>query len=1263
MITPLSRRGWCAAISLAGLAAPACLMAGSLSLNFDDGQVPPEGIVVGSAVVEDSGGFAGGALKLVKNVNGLQGSFLIQDLDGGAPVNSVNATFKARVGGGTSPPADGWSFCVGNDLPETAWGEEGPATTGLIVAFDLYDNGGGEAPAITIRWNNTQIAEVKPPINALITGEAGTPAWADVQIQLESDGSLDVKFDGVTYIDNFYTPFEPIPGARVGFGARTGGLNMNVFIDDLSVTTTTGGLRAALVHQPQSATFLPGSRARFFALLANEAVATGFQWERKEPGGANFVPVPGATTRDFVSAAPMGAGDNGAAYRLAIADGQGTTLSNEATVTVSALAEPAYDYTANFDDGLAPPQSTLFGDALVDPAGFLQLTNAVEAMSGAMVINDLDAGASISAIFASFDLRMGSGGLPPADGFSFNWGLGMTAGTVADAEEGSGNGLRVCFDVYDNTDGNPTNGAGEAPTLDLKWGTTVLASVRVSPYEFFTDLDLVPVRVRLDATGAVTVAFNGRIYFQNVVVPSWTAVAGAQFGFYARTGGAFQKHEIDNVQLATTTYAGPVDITDEPQDLVGVTGQPATFTVAANYASPPATIQWQQRAPGAPDFSNIPGGTSFSLVTAPLTAANNGTLYRAIVSVGASSDTSREALLTVVDFGTPAGADVVLNFDNGDLTNTGSAAAAVIATYGNVPEIPAFTATGGVGDTGYLAVTEAATGQAGALVVENFSGPNAQGSLLVTFDVNLTGSGASVPAVPADGFSFNWADNAPAGVIGGAEDGAGTGLSITVDTYDSTDANPDNGVGEAPAIGIKFRGVYVVPEIMVPRAFIQPMDWVKFGVRVENDGTIDVLFNNVVLFHNVTLPNWTGLANGRFNLAGRTGGAVQTHWFDNLVINTSNYIGPISLTQQPADIGVIAGTPAAFTAVINDPGQTAWQWQSAPAGSATFTNIPGATTDSYTTPATTLADNGRQYRVIATGLNNTVTSEIAVLTVIDPQLPPPTAQIDWDSPSPLTYAFAGSGAEGIGDGVGGSAFASLTTAVNDQNGMLVIDDFNDGQPVNSIVAAWDMRIGGGSSPPADGLSFVWGDDVGNSTAPSQFGEEGSGNGLIVSFDTYENGNGDVPGISLKWQGALLAEKPMPFAAFLSDPEYFPVVVRLDADGTADVLFNNEVIFYNVTVPGFSSLRNASFVWGARTGGANQNNYLDNIRLTTTLEAPPSTDTINIAVSGGNLVITYTGTLQSSLTMGTGSWQNVAGASSPYTIPLPTSGALYFRAGR
>ena len=1258
MNIPHLRRGL-VPVACAALAAPACLTAGSLNLDFDDGAVPPGTAAFGSTVVEPTGGFAGGALKLTKNVNGLQGSFVIEDLDGGSPVNSFNATFKLRAGGGTSPPADGWSFCLGADLPDGGWGEEGIGT-GLVVAFDIYDNAdgdpnnaAGEAPAITIRWNNAQVAEVRPTLNQMITGEAGTPAFVDVQIKLDPDGSLDVVLDGIPFIDNLYTPFEPVTGGRFGFGGRTGGLNMNLFIDDLSLTTTTGGLQAAFVHQPQSSTFLSGARARFYTLLANEAIATGFQWERKAPGAAGFLPIPGANTRDYVSADPVTAAENGAVYRLAVADGSGTTYSSEATLTVGALPEPAYDYTQNFDGGAVPPaEGTLFGSALVDPTGFLQLTDAVNGLSGSLLLNDLDAGASISSIFAAFDLRMGSGTTPPADGFSFNWGSDLPAGTLPAAEEGAGNGLRLCFDVYDSADGNPINGVGEAPSLDLKWGEAVLASVKVSPFEFFTDLDFVPVLVRLDATGKVAVSMNGRLYFENVQVPSWTALAAGQFGFYARTGGLNQKHEIDNVRLATTTYAGPVQITDEPDDLVAITGGPATFTVGANYASPPATVKWQKRAAGAASFSDIAGATSLTLSTAPLTAADNGALYRAIVSVGGSTATSREALLTVVDFGVPPAADVVLNFDSGDLSNTGSAAAAAIATFGTA----AFSPSGGVGDTGYLSLTEAAGSQNGSLVIENFSGANAQGAMLATFDVNLTASGVTVPGTPADGFSLSWGADVPAGTIDtGAEEGAGTGLVITFDTY-------DNGGGEAPAIGIKYKGVLVVPDVRVSLAFLQTPDWARVGVRVENDGTVDVMYNGVVVHHNVALPAWTGLANGRFNLAARTGGAFETHWVDNVVINTANYIGPVTLTQQPSSTGVLAGSQATFTAAVNDPGQTTWQWQSAPAGSPTFTNIPGATSDSYTTAATSLADNGRQYRVIATGQTSSVESAIAILTVIDPTLPPPTAQLDFDNPSVLTYAFGGTSTLGSGEGIGGSNFGSLTTAENGLQGVLVIDDFNGGEPVTSMIAAFALRIGGGSATPADGVSFVWGDDVGSSGAPVVFGEEGSGNGLIVSFDTYANGGGDVPGISLKWQGNLLAEKPMPFSALLSDPEYFPVVIKLDSDATADVWFNNEVIFYDVPVPGFTSLSGANFVWAARTGGLNENAFIDNINLTTTTSSNGQ-GSISIAVSGGNLVITYTGTLQSSLDLTTNSWQTVAGASSPYSIPMPTSGRLFFRAVR
>lgn len=54
-------------------------------------------------------------------------------------------------------PADGFSIYFGNDIDSSAnFGEEGPGTaeapaTGVTVAFDIYDNGGLEAPAIDLK--------------------------------------------------------------------------------------------------------------------------------------------------------------------------------------------------------------------------------------------------------------------------------------------------------------------------------------------------------------------------------------------------------------------------------------------------------------------------------------------------------------------------------------------------------------------------------------------------------------------------------------------------------------------------------------------------------------------------------------------------------------------------------------------------------------------------------------------------------------------------------------------------------------------------------------------------------------------------------------------------------------------------------------------------------------------------------------------------------------------------------------------------------
>ncbi|HLY12385.1 MAG TPA: PQQ-dependent sugar dehydrogenase, partial [Planctomycetota bacterium] len=101
---------------------------------------------------------------------------------------------------------------------------------------------------------------------------------------------------------------------------------------------------------------------------------------------------------------------------------------------------------------------------------------------------------------------------------------------------------------------------------------------------------------------------------------------------------------------------------------------------------------------------------------------------------------------------------------------------------------------------------------------------------------------------------------------------------------------------------------------------------------------------------------------------------------------TVNYAPPV-ITQQPQNRTVTVGSTASFSVTATGTSLT-YQWQSMPPGGA-FANLGGATSASYTTPATTLAMSGTQYRVIIDNpAAGTVTSNAATLTVTSGTIPP-----------------------------------------------------------------------------------------------------------------------------------------------------------------------------------------------------------------------------------------------------------------------------------
>jgi Ig-like domain-containing protein/immunoglobulin I-set domain protein len=85
---------------------------------------------------------------------------------------------------------------------------------------------------------------------------------------------------------------------------------------------------------------------------------------------------------------------------------------------------------------------------------------------------------------------------------------------------------------------------------------------------------------------------------------------------------------------------------------------------------------------------------------------------------------------------------------------------------------------------------------------------------------------------------------------------------------------------------------------------------------------------------------------------------------------------------QPASLTVAVGQPAVFSVMVTGTAPLTYQWQKNNA------NISGATSSTYSTPATVSGDNGTTFRVVVTNSAGNATSMSATLTVNSAPLPP-----------------------------------------------------------------------------------------------------------------------------------------------------------------------------------------------------------------------------------------------------------------------------------
>ncbi|HTH47483.1 MAG TPA: PA14 domain-containing protein, partial [Candidatus Limnocylindria bacterium] len=240
-------------------------------------------------------------------------------------------------------------------------------------------------------------------------------------------------------------------------------------------------------------------------------------------------------------------------------------------------------------------------------------------------------------------------------------------------------------------------------------------------------------------------------------------------------------------------------------------------------------------------------------------------------------------------------------------------------------------------------------------------------------------------------------------------------------------------------------------------------------------------------------------------------------------------------------------------------------------------------------------------------------------------------------------------------------YLSLTEAVNSQRSAIVFDDFDNGLVVKAFSFSMDVRIGGGSSTPADGFSVNYlrandpvltsGDPLNNwATGPSgdaDLPEEGATTGLAIGFDAYDNGGDgsggvtdDVIGISVRVDNVLIAQYPLGSQNTTCEDLTSLQTGPLDADnpGSPDLLcwqpFSVDlaetgklvVKYKGKEITPAGGLQTTfipspgRLVLVARTGGLNQNQHIDNLAITTVASSVPTVSPINAHPAGFDFTI-------------------------------------------
>jgi hypothetical protein len=242
----------------------------------------------------------------------------------------------------------------------------------------------------------------------------------------------------------------------------------------------------------------------------------------------------------------------------------------------------------------------------------------------------------------------------------------------------------------------------------------------------------------------------------------------------------------------------------------------------------------------------------------------------------------------------------------------------------------------------------------------------------------------------------------------------------------------------------------------------------------------------------------------------------------------------LAITTQPESQSVKTGQVADFSVVATGTGTLSYQWKKNGAA------IGGAIGASYTTPATTNADNGTQFTVVVTDGSQSVTSSAAVLNVtaagVAPSIStqpanktvaagqPATFSVTATGTAPLMYIWKKNGA--AINGATASSYTTSATTASDNSAQFTVTVTNSISSVTSNAATLTVNV-----PPS--ITTQPASRTVNAGQAATFGVAATGTGTL-SYQWKRDGNAI--------NGATLASYTTPATVASDNGAQFSVTV-------------------------------------------------------------------------------------------------------------------------